>query len=502
VVRSGTRAQHPPAQTTDSDLTAALTTPVPHSDVLIVGAGSAGSVVAERISTDPDCVVTVLEAGPGLGDQELLAQTANGLQLPIGAASPLVRRYLTQLTERPAHYLPIVRGATVGGSGAVNGGYFCRGLPRDFGWAPGWAWSDVFEHFRFIETDLDFESPAHGHNGPIPVRRTHEMVGSTEAFIAATQSAGFPWIADLNDVEPGREMASGVGAVPLNIVDGVRTGSGAGYLMPALSRPNLTVLTQTRVVRLRFAGTRAVGVDATGPGGPITVTADRIVLSAGAIESAHLLMLSGVGDEAMLRTAGVQVVAPLPVGLGCSDHPEWVLPTNWAVAAGRPLLEVMLSTSDDIEIRPYTGGFVAMTGDGTAGHPDWPHIGVALMQPRARGRITLVSADPWVPPRIEHRYDSEPEDVAALRRGTELARELAGAATVVGPPVWSTSQHLCSSAPMGTEADPGAVVDHRCRVRGVDGLWVIDGSVLPAITSRGPHATIVMLAHRAAEFVN
>jgi choline dehydrogenase-like flavoprotein len=212
-------------------------------------------------------------------------------------------------------------------------------------------------------------------------------------------------------------------------------------------------------------------------------------------------MLSGIGAEATLRAAGVPVVAPLPVGMFCSDHPEWVLPTNWAVAPGRPVVEVVLSTADDLEIRPYTGGFVAMTGDGTAGHPDWPHIGVALMRPRARGRITLVSPDPGVPPRIEHRYDSEPDDVAALRRGSELARELAGAATHVGSPVWSTSQHLCSSAPMGRADDPRAVVDHRCRVHGIENLWVIDGSILPAVTSRGPHATIVMLGHRASEFV-
>ncbi|MBV9721510.1 MAG: mycofactocin system GMC family oxidoreductase MftG, partial [Mycobacterium sp.] len=124
------------------------------------------------------------------------------------------------------------------------------------------------------------------------------------------------------------------------------------------------------------------------------------------------------------------------------------------------------------------------------------------MQPRARGRITLVSADPGVPPRIEHRYDSEPDDVAELQRGVELVRELAGGAIEVGEPSWSTSQHLCGSAPMGRADDPMAVVDHRCRVHGIDGLWVIDGSVLPSITSRGPHASIVMLAHRAADFVS
>ncbi|OBF79968.1 dehydrogenase [Mycobacterium sp. 852002-51163_SCH5372311] len=474
---------------------------IPHSDVLIIGAGSAGSVVAERLSADPRCAVTVLEAGPGLADPGLLAQTANGLQLPIGVRSPLVHRYLTKLTDRPARQLPIVRGATVGGSGAVNGGYFCRALPRDFdrNTLPGWAWSDVLEHFRAIETDLDFDTPPHGRCGPIRVRRTHEITGTTEAFVAATQRAGFPWITDLNDVGP--ELPSGVGAVPLNIVDGVRTGSGAGYLIPALNRPNLTLLAHTRAVRVRFSGNTAVGVDTVGPEDPGTLTADRIVLCSGAIQSAQLLMLSGIGTEAMLRAAGAQVVVALPVGLHCSDHPEWVMPTNWAVAVDRPVLEVVLSTADGIEIRPYTGGFVAMTGDGTAGHRDWPHIGVALMQPRSRGRITLVSADPDVPPRIEHRYDSEPADVALLRQGSELARELCSAATHIGPAVWSTSQHLCGSAPMGSDADQYAVVDHQCKVRGVENLWVIDGSVLPVVPSRGPHATIVMLAHRAAEFV-
>ncbi len=172
-------------------------------------------------------------------------------------------------------------------------------------------------------------------------------------------------------------------------------------------------------------------------------------------------MLSGVGDEAMLRAAGVDLVARLPVGLAFSDHPEWVLPTTWAVATGRPVLEVVLSTPDDVEIRPYTGGFVAMVGDGTAGHPDWPHLGVALMRPRARGRLTLVSANPLVPPRIEHRYDSEPGDVAALQAGCDLAREIAGPTTQVGEPGWSTSQHLCGTAPMGSVGDPLAVVDHR-----------------------------------------
>lgn len=447
--------------------------------------------------------MTVVESGPGPSDPGVQALTANGLQLPIGAASPLVQRYQTVLTEQPTRLAEIVRGATVGGSGAVNGGYFCRALPADFDalGVAGWAWSDVVGHFRAIETDLDYAGPGHGAHGPIKVRRIHQFGSSTATFVDRALRAGFAWIPDLNTEPPDEGPGSGVGAVPLNIVDGVRVGPGAAFLQPALGRPNLSVLTGTRVWRVRIAGHRAVGVDAVGPAGPVRLDADRIVLSAGAIESAHLLMLSGIGDEANLRAAGIGLLVPLPVGLRCADHPEWVLPTSWAVAPGRPVLEAVLSTADGLEIRPYTGGFVAMVGDGTPGHPDWPHIGVALMRPKSRGRVTVVSADPGTPPRVEHRYDSSPADVTALSAGTELAREIVGAATAVGPPAWSTSQHLCGSAPMGADGDEHAVLDSRCRVRGVDGLWVVDGSVLPAIPSRGPHATIVMLAHRAAEFI-
>ncbi len=474
-----------------------------HSDVLIIGAGSAGSVVAERLSADPDRTVVVLEAGPGPTHPGVAAMTDNGMVLPVGAGSPLVARFASTLTEHPPRTAHLVRGATIGGSGAVNGGYFCRGVPDDFvEWnLPGWGWPEVLEHYRAIETDLDFTGPQHGDRGPVKVRRTTEIVGSTALFMDACQRFSFPWLPDLNAGER-RRLSTGVGPVPLNIIDGVRIGPGAAFLVPAMTRPNLAVRTSQRVWRLRFDRDRVIGVDVVGPAGPRVVTADRIVLCAGAIGSAHLLMLSGIGDEAMLRGIGVPVVAPLPVGARCADHPEWVLATNWAVRPQRPALEIVLSVADDLEIRPYTGGFVTMVGDGTSGHPDWPHLGVALMKPRSRARIAVVSADPGVPPRIDHRYDSSADDVQRLRSGAELAREIAGTAIDVGEPSWSTSQHLCGSAPMGRDGDMSAVLDERCRVRGVEGLWVIDGSAMPSIPSRGPHATTVMLAHRASEFVS
>ncbi|SNV90256.1 dehydrogenase [Mycolicibacter terrae] len=453
--------------------------------------------MAERLSTDPACMVTVLEAGFGLADPALAMQTANGRRLPIGPASRLVRRYEAALIGRVGQLTTIVRGATIGGSGAVNGGYFCRGLPADFNaWPAGWSWPDVLESFRSIETDLDFRGDQHGDSGPIPVQRTHEMCDGTKYFIDAVQRCGFGWISDLNDAT--MTSLPGVGAVPLNIVDGVRAGPGAAYLVPALQRPNLTVLTETSALRVEIGRDRARAVHAIGPSGPVRLTADRIVLCAGAIESAHLLMLSGVGPEAMLRQAGIGVLAELPVGRHCADHPEWLVAADWPGTPDRPVLEAVLCDGD-LEIRPYSAGFATMVdGGGPAGPPE---IGVALMAPLARGRLTLVSGDPRVSPRIEHRYDTEPDDLAVLRRGVALVAEMLGLRADAAAPRWSTSQHLCGSAPMGSDADEVAVVDEQCRVRGIEGLWVIDGAVLPRIPSRGPHATIAMLAHRAAEFV-
>ncbi len=321
------------------------------------------------------------------------------------------------------------------------------------------------------------------------------------SFVRSVGDAGYRWISDLNGSAPAAPLPPGVGAVPLNINGGTRVGPGGAYLQPAMARTNLTLLANTRVRRVRIVNGRAVGVECVGPVGAADLTADRIILCAGAIGSAHLLMLSGIGAEAVLRSAGIPVLVNLPVGRWCVDHPEWVLPVAWSATHGLPPLEAVLTTSDGLEIRPYTAGFGAMISGRRNDPADRPHIGVALMQPRSRGRIGLVSADPAAPPKIEHRYDSEPEDVAALRAGAELARELAGRTVEVGTTSWSTSQHLAGTAPMGTDDDPSAVLDPQCCVRGVDGLSVVDGSILPAITSRGPHATIAMIGHRAAEFI-
>jgi choline dehydrogenase len=468
-------------------------------DVLIVGAGSAGCVLAERLSSDPSCRVTIVEAGPGASDPEVMAQISDGLRLPIGEASSVVRRYQTTLTESPSRTAAIVRGAVVGGSGAVNGGYFCRGLPSDFeSWKlSGWSWADVLPHFRAIETDLDFAGPLHGAHGPMMIRRVTEFEEGAKAFVRTARELGYRWIDDLNGVEAA---TPGVGAVPLNIDGGTRVGPGGAFLGPASARPNLTVRERTHAVAVRIVDGRAVGVECDGPGGQEYLSADRIVLSAGAIGSAHLLMLSGIGPAASLRSVGIPVHADAPVGTRCADHPEWVLPVDWPAAPGRPPLEAVLTTPDGLELRSYTSGFGAMTGGPATDPADRPHFGVTLMRPRSRGRVRLVSPDPAIPPSIEHRYDTEPADVAALEAGAALAHHLAGTGYEVRESFWSTSQHLVGTAPMGGE-DDDAVLDEQCRVRGIDGLWVVDGSIMPSITSRGPHATIVMIGHRAAEFI-
>ncbi len=479
----------------------------PHDDVLIVGAGSAGCVLAERLSVDPACQVTLLETGGTVRPEP-------GWVLPIGVGSTVARQHRTTLTQNPVRSVDIVRGRVVGGSGAINGGYFCRAWPADFeAWAvPGWAWSDVLPHYRAIETDYDFGGAEHGSSGgaehgssggaehgsagPVPVRRISDFAASSQAFRDAA-GLRYPWIDDLNAVAGVRP---GLGAVPLNIDDtGHRHGPGEVYLTAARGRDNLTVLAGTRALRVLFTGDRAVGVRCLGPDGVVDRYADRIVLCAGAIESAHLLMLSGVGPAAQLRSVGVPVVADLPVGAACADHPEWVVPTTWPAEPGRPPLELLLTT-EHLEIRPYTSGFAAMTG-GAPGDADPVHLGISLMRPRAQGRVLLMSDDPDVRPAIEHRYDADPADAAALQAGYELCRDLFGAAVTEVEPAWSTAQHLSATAPMGADGAERAVLDPHCRVRGIDALWVADGAALPGITGRGPHATIVMLAHRAARFI-
>lgn len=453
-------------------------------------------MLAAELSSDPSFRVVLLEAGPqptGAVSERL----RDGYRLPVSPGSGAATYYWATLTST-GDQAELVRGAVVGGSGAINGGYFVRARPADFdGWGqPGWHWSDVREHFKAIETDRDFVGdPEHGDSGPIPVSRRRELSRAGTQLMELAAKNGHRVLADLNGV-----AEAGVGAVPLNIDSGVRVSPARACLDPVAWRPNLMLYPGSRAIRVLFEGGRAVGVQAMVGGGVRTLTADRIVLSAGAIESARLLLLSGLGPADDLRSVGIAPLVDLPgVGSRLMDHPEWVLSAGEAGEPGHPVLDVVLHTDRQagIEIRPYTTGFASMSGVHVDG-PDDRQIGIALMTPECRGRMELRSADPRSPAYIDLRYDSETSDMDRLRDGVKLVTDLYGR---LGTPRWSTSQHLCGTAPMGHDDDKFAVVDKYCRVRGVDSLFVIDGSILPRIPSRGTAATIAMIGRRAAQFV-
>lgn len=485
-------------------------------DVVVVGAGSCGCVVAARLSDDSERSVLLLDAGPGFGPSGPPPEIDDVATVPVGPSSPWTMSYPAGLT--PSRTATISRGSGLGGSGAVNGAYFVRARPQDFdSWPSSWSYTEVLPHFRAIETDADFDGDEHGDAGPVPVTRMprDRMHPVSSAFAEAADRAGFRSVDDLNASGP-----EGVGRVPLNVRKGIRFSTYHAYLRPVQHRANLTVRTGTRVLRVLVKAGRAVGVEVADDSGVHRIGADRVVLCAGAIGSAHLLMLSGIGGADNLRRAGIEVRADLPgVGDDFSDHPEIAVPYRYRrdLRGRAPVLETVLHT-DHLEFRPYTAPFgVSIPGSGVTD----PVLGVVLTEPRSRGRITLDGSDPRRAPRLDYRYLTHRADRDRLRRGVRTAAALlvdmddvvdpsgldpelrgAGAGAEVGVgDRWliahlGTSLHLSGTCRMGDDA--GAVVDEWCRVRGIEGLSVVDTSVFPDVPSRGPHATAVMLAHRIA----
>ncbi|WP_280442968.1 mycofactocin dehydrogenase MftG [Nocardia brasiliensis] len=482
------------------------------TDTLIVGGGTAGCVLAARLSEHPDHTVRLLEAGPvWRAPAEVPARLRDATRLPLEADALWLWRYPVSLAaaDGAEQTGSIVRGRAIGGSSAVNGSYFVRAAPADFAaWrqvlngANTWSFDAVLPAYRRSEHDLDFgDRRWHGRAGPIPVRRTADPVPLSEEFANACVVAGFPLLSDLN---APADATDGVGRVPCNIADGVRTSTALAYLLPALTRPNLTVHGDTSALRIVFRGTRAVGVEVLRAGRTETVWADRIVLSAGAIETAALLLRSGVGDPEQLRAAGIPVVHPAPVGAWCTDHPEIGLeyrvpaPARAAVA-----LEYALAL-DDLEFRPYTVAFT----------PGTYRLGVALMRPESAGTVRLRAADPATPPDVRLGHLRAERDRARLRTAVDTAMELLHRMSaqprtdpMPRPPAqadaWlranlATSQHLSGTCRMGPPHDERAVVDERCRVHGVTALSIVDLSVVPVPLGRGPQATVVMIAEHAA----
>uniref|UniRef100_UPI003FA68678 mycofactocin dehydrogenase MftG n=1 Tax=Rhodococcus sp. H36-A4 TaxID=3004353 RepID=UPI003FA68678 len=478
-----------------------------YADVIVVGGGSCGSVVASRASANPDCRVVLLESGPGLSsDGTYPPEILNAHVLPVGPSSPWTSSYRAELTPEITRW--ISRGRVLGGSGAVNGGYFVRGRPRDFdAWPASWSYDEVLPFFLKSETDLDFSGEWHGRGGPMPVARTPRRAQNefTKLFHDAATTLGYPRDPDMNDPT----SSGGIGAVPLNVVDGRRVNAAAAYLLPVLHRSNLDVFTESTVVAVLFDRTSAAGVEVVRNGRVSRILAPQVVLCTGAVRTPQLLMLSGIGPADHLAGLGVPVVLDHPyVGREFSDHPEvgvhYRTPLPFEPAS--PLQEVL--HVDDLEIRPYTAAFDRLIPGLPIGDP---MIGIGLMTSDSRGDITLVSADPMDGPLVRYRYLESAGDRRAVRAGLDRVAELIGRLSrrhpievldVLGDPLQSrlgTSLHLSGSCAMGND---NGVLDDRLQVRGFEGLMVADTSAFPAVPTRGPHATAVMLAERAADFLS
>ena len=495
-------------------------------DVVVVGAGTAGCALAARL-VDAGRRVLLLEAG---ADHPRPADVPTDLRdaATLRAAVP----------GHPANWdLPglladgrtvrVPRGRVVGGSSAVNAGYFIRPTPSDAaGWAAAgndlWAWDQLLPALIRLESDRDLgDRPGHGADGPLPVARPTGGPPLADALALAAAELGIPAEPDKNAGGP-----PGYGPMPRNVLDGVRVSAADAYLAPRRGHRGLTVRGGVRVLQVLVERGRAVGVRTTA--GDIRAT--EVVLSAGAVGSAHLLLLSGVGPAARLRAAGIEVLVDAPgVGEGATDHPLVYLPflPRDGVAAGpgeAPLHGVLHATSEgaaapgDLEVLPWLAPFAqVMTGRPAPGRPI--EVGVGLQRTEGRSRLSLVDGNPGTPPLVEYRHLVETIDAERMRAGVRLAADLLAGRALRGMgesgelprdepslDAWirerlTTAVHLSGTARMGPDGDPGAVVDQELRVRGIDGLRVADTAVLPRVPSRGPAAAAVLVGERAAELM-
>ncbi|MGY1651202.1 mycofactocin dehydrogenase MftG [Geodermatophilus sp. SYSU D01119] len=500
-------------------------------DVVVVGAGSSGCALAARLA-DAGRRVLLLEAGadharPADFPADLRDAATLGATVP---GHPANWSFTTELV--PGNRVPLPRGRGVGGSSAVNGGYFVRATPADHaGWAAAgndlWSLEACLPAWVRLEDDRQYgDRPGHGSGGPLPVTRPQSGGPLPDALAAAAAELGVPEEPDKNAGGP-----PGYGPVPFTVDGGVRVNTAMAYLSPRRGSPLLTVRGGVRVRRVLLERCRAVGVDT--DAGP--VRAAEVVLAAGAVGSPHLLLLSGIGPAADLRAAGVDVAVDAPgVGAGLSDHPLVHLP--WVPVAGLPegewplpLHSVLHATSSDspvpgdLEVLPWLRPWGRVVPGG-GGDDVTLSLAAGPYRGQSRGRLTLAPGDPAAAPRIEHRYLATAADRRRLREAVRLAgallRTRALAPLVAARPGpddavladddaldgWvrselATAVHLTGGTRMGPDDDPGAVVDQHLRVRGVEGLRVADTSVLPEVPTRGPAATAVMVGERAAELM-
>ena len=509
-------------------------------DHIIVGAGSGGNVMANRLSEDPNRSVLLLEAG---GDFPDLEQLPGELKYLFGARPDVFEsEHLWNFQGRATdEALPMLvpRGKVTGGTSAINGAQLLRGTREDYDlWAEAgndeWSFEKILPYFKKLETDRDYHDEFHGTDGPINARRfTPEEWGpQQQAFYDACLAAGFPDCPDFN-----RPDSTGVGPITFNIVDRVRWSTALGYLNPARHRVGLTIRPNCLVHGIIFEGNRATGLLLISGRQMFTVYGEEIILSAGTIGSPHILALSGVGPADQLTQLGIPVVRDLPgVGRNFSDH--MMLDVNWHSKIDFPISEER-AAEGAITLRytasgsPYKNDMVVCMNNRLAENPGVAldasaesAIGVYLLiyMCLARGEVRIQSTDPRQQPYLDYNFLEEPLDRSRLREGIRLCVDLfkhAAFNDMVGERMapsdeilasddaldhWvkqqvKTGHHISGTCKIGPSSDPLAVVDQYGKVHGIEGLRVVDASIMPHCVRANLNANVMAMAERISDFI-